>query len=331
MAMQFHKAVKGTGKLRLALIGPSGSGKTYTGLTIGCALGQRVAVIDTERGSASKYADLFSFDTLELTEFQPRRYVEAIRAAAEAGFDVLVIDSLSHAWSGKGGALEMVDTVAARSNSKNTFAAWREVTPQHNEMVDAIIQAPMHIIATMRVKTEYVMEKDERTGKTAPRKVGLAPVQRDHMEYEFDVVGDLDIENTLVITKTRCPALAGQVIRKPDQRLAQTLAAWLVGKPQEQPQQKPAPAPTQQAPPAPKIGPEDLATVRKLMHDVKADYNAFLDHFKVRAVEDLTITQYQQAVKMLLEKKQRQTVEEVRRNRQTETVPPREPGIDPEE
>ena len=127
MTLAFQKATKRQAKLRMALIGPSGSGKTFTALTLATALGKRVGVIDTEHGSASKYADRFAFDCLNLTSFSPGTYVEAIAAAAAAGFDVLIIDSLSHAWSGKDGALEQVDKKAAASRSGNSFTAWRDV------------------------------------------------------------------------------------------------------------------------------------------------------------------------------------------------------------
>lgn len=183
-------------------------------------------MIDTERGSASKYADLFDFDVMELTEFNPLNYITAIGDAVKGGYDVLVIDSLSHAWSGKGGALELVDKAAKRSQSNNSFAAWRDVTPLHNQLVDAILGANIHIIATMRSKTEYVLEKDER-GRTTPRKVGMAPVQRDGMEYEFDVVGEMDMDNTLIISKSRIVELTGAVIAKPGAPLAELLYAWL--------------------------------------------------------------------------------------------------------
>jgi hypothetical protein len=223
----FKKATKATARLRLALVGPPGAGKTYTALTLAKHLGQRVALIDTERGSASKYADLFDFDALELESHSPAAYVTAIHAAEAAGYDVLVIDSLSHAWNGRGGALEMVDAIAARSKSGNSFTAWREVTPHHNALLDAILGAKCHVIATLRSKVEYAVDRDERTGKLAPRKIGLAPVQRDGLEYEFDVVGELDQENTLAVTKTRCPALSGKALRKPGKDLADVLSQWL--------------------------------------------------------------------------------------------------------
>lgn len=227
--MGFVKATKAQAKLRLALIGPSGSGKTYTALAVATALGKRVAVIDTERGSASKYAGagLFEFDTAnDMKSFAPAEYVRCIREAEAAGYDVVVIDSLSHAWNGKGGALEMKDTAAARSSKGNSFDAWREVTPAHNTMVDAIVGSRCHVIVTMRTKTEYVVEQNER-GKNAPRKVGLAPIQRDGMEYEFDVT--MDMENARgFVAKTRCPELSERSTwEKPGKEFAEVLSRWL--------------------------------------------------------------------------------------------------------
>lgn len=242
--MRFQKAIKRKAKLRIGLVGPSGSGKTFTALRIARGLGGKVAVIDTEHGSASLYADLFEFDVLELDTFSPDTYVAAINAAAEAGYDVVIIDSLSHAWMGKDGALEQVDKHAARERG-NSFGAWRHVTPMHNRLVETLVGAPVHIIATMRAKTEYVIEEDSR-GKKVPRKIGMAPVQRDGMEYEFTVVGDMDYENRLIVTKTRCSALAGAVIEKPGEDVAQTLMDWLEGAAPEEPKapaQRPATVP----------------------------------------------------------------------------------------
>lgn len=228
----FKKATKANAKLRLAFIGPAGSGKSYSSLAVARALvgpQGRIAAIDTERGSLSKYANEFAFDVLELEQHSPADYQRAIKAAEDAGYDVLVIDSLSHAWAGKGGALEMVDNFARKSQSGNSFGAWRNVTPAHNALVDSIIGAKLHVIATMRAKTEWVVERDERTGKQTPRKIGLAPVQRDGMEYEFDVVGDIDQQHSFAVSKSRCSALADAVIEKPGRQMAETLRAWLAG------------------------------------------------------------------------------------------------------
>jgi len=243
--MQFKKATKQQAKLRLAFIGPAGSGKTYSALAVGSRLGSRIAVVDTERGSASKYADVFAFDTLEPDSFSPDTYRDAIKSAASAGYDVLIIDSLSHAWSGKDGALEMADAAARRSSGGNRFAAWREVTPSHNAMVDAIVSAPLHIIVTMRTKTEYVMEENER-GKKVPRKIGLQPIQRDGLEYEFDVVADIDLDHVATVSKTRCSALTDKVFRRPGEEMAGILRDWLtdgVAPPPAPPKTEPAPPP----------------------------------------------------------------------------------------
>lgn len=230
MAIQFKQAVKAQSFLRMALTGPSGAGKTYTALLLATALAgdKRVAVIDTERGSASKYADLFGFDVLELDSFHPDRYIEAIQAAAQAGYGAVVIDSLTHAWTGTGGALELHDQAVKRQKTQNSYTAWADITPIQNRLVNAITGAPLHVIATMRSKTEYVQDKNERGGTTI-RKVGMAPIQRDGMEYEFDIVGDLDTDNTMVVSKSRCSALANGVFSKPGGNVAQALITWLHG------------------------------------------------------------------------------------------------------
>ncbi len=241
MGFTIKKATKEAVRLRFALIGPSGSGKTFSVLAIATQLGQRVIVIDTERGSAAKYADLFSFDVLELDTFAPDTYCDAIRACEDAGADVVVIDSLSHAWMGKDGALEMVDKAAARSNSRNSFDAWRSVTPQHNRLVDTMLRCKPHLLVTMRSKMEYVIEEDGR-GKKVPRKVGLAPVQRDGLEYEFDVLGEMNADHQMIVTKSRCSVLADQVFDRPGAQVAAVLRAWMTDAPKTiEPQQEPKP------------------------------------------------------------------------------------------
>lgn len=228
----FKKAVKYQAKGRIALAGPAGAGKTMTALKIATALanGGEIAVIDTERGSASKYADLFSFDVMELDSYHPDKFVQGIQEAEAAGYAVLVIDSLSHAWNGPGGLLEIVEGITKRSQSKNSFNAWSEATPIQNRLIDTITRAKLHIIVTMRSKAEYVIEQNAQ-GKNAPRKVGTAPIQRDGLEYEFDLYADMDHENTMIVQKSRCPELAGKVIAKPGSDVADVLKRWLDGVP----------------------------------------------------------------------------------------------------
>jgi hypothetical protein len=252
--LEFRRAVKRDAKVRLAITGPSGSGKTYTLLKLATELGGPIAVVDTERGSAEKYADLFEFDTLPLESFSPDLVPRLIEAAVKQGYRSLVIDSLSHFWSGTDGELDQVEKVKRRLRD-NGFAAWREITPKHNRMIDAMLGAPLHILVSLRVKTEWVVETDERSGRTKPRKIGLQPVMRDGIEYEFDVCGDMDQENTLVITKSRCPKLASGVFPKPGKELADLLREWLGGALSEVVQ----PEPPQDAPNTPVEPPKDGA------------------------------------------------------------------------
>jgi hypothetical protein len=229
MTTTFQKASKRKSKARVAIDGPSGAGKTYTALIAATVLaeGGRIAVIDTEHGSASLYSDEFNFDVLELTNFNPNNYIDSIEAAEQEGYAVVVIDSLSHAWEGEGGALEMVDDATKRSKSGNSYTAWRDVTPVQRRMIDAMLASKCHVIATMRSKMEYVQEKDERTGKTVIRKVGLAPVQRSGTEYEFGIVADMDIDHNLVVSKSRCKALADKVENRPGPKFWKTFLDWL--------------------------------------------------------------------------------------------------------
>ena len=238
MATQYtpKRAQRTQAKLRLALSGPPNAGKTFTALLLAQELarppqGARcfILVVDTERGSSQKYAgdaDMPDFDVIELERFSPDEYLGAIREAAKGGYDVLIIDSLSHAWTGIGGVLEIVDHVTAKSKSQNPFTeGWRTASPLHAKLIDGILQTPTHVICTMRSKTEYVMQ--EVNGRRQPKEMGTEAVQRRDLAYEFDIVGEMDKENTLVVTKTRCRALNGAVFAKPGADLAQIIQTWL--------------------------------------------------------------------------------------------------------
>jgi len=172
---------------------------------------------------------------LELDSYDPLRLIEIIDYAAANRYRVLCIDSLSHFWIGKDGELDKVDRAARRMQNPNSFAAWKQVTPIHNALIDKIVSAPLHILASMRSKTEWVLDRDEKTGKTTPRRLGLAPMMRDGIEYEFDVCGDMDHENTLQITKSRCPKLTGGSYARPGRELADTLKEWLASAPSTEP------------------------------------------------------------------------------------------------
>lgn len=238
--MSFKKAVRAAKRAKITLSGPSGSGKTATALRLARGLAGpdgKVAVIDTERGSASLYAGRFGGEwdkDDELPDFSPKTLMDRLREAERLGYAAVVVDSLSHFWMGKGGELEMVDAAKKRSKSGDGFGAWNEVTPVHNELIQCLLTVKLHVVCTMRTKTEWVIEQNER-GKNAPRKVGTAPVQRDGMEFEFDLAGDMDAA-TMVVSKTRLePIPLGAVYKEAGEALGEQIARWLSDAPNAQP------------------------------------------------------------------------------------------------
>lgn len=223
----FQKATRKKSKLRMALIGPSGSGKTYSALELATGLGGRIALIDTERGSGDLYADRFQYDTLQLEPpFTPQKYVQALKAAEDEGYDVVIVDSLSHAWAGEGGILDIHDNASKASRSGNGYMAWKDVTPQHEKIINAILGASLHVIGTIRTKTAYEVVEDER-GKKAPKRIGLAPIQRQGMEYEFTCVLDLTVDTHIATaSKDRTGMYDGQHFLITE-KTGEQLLAWL--------------------------------------------------------------------------------------------------------
>ena len=227
----FTKAQRTQAKLRLALCGPAGSGKTYSALLIaqGLAPEGRIALIDSERGSGSLYSHLTEYDIAPLSPpYSPDRYIQLIQQAEQSGYDVLIIDSLSHAWAGEGGVLDLHDKASMASRSGNSFAAWREVTPKHNALVDALIGADLHVIITLRTKVAFEVA-DDGQGKKRPLKIGLAPVQRDGLEYEFSVVMDLSVEGHVATASKDRTGLFDSSHFVPNAGTGQALRDWLNG------------------------------------------------------------------------------------------------------
>jgi hypothetical protein len=221
--MEIKKAIKSQQKLRLGISGASGSGKTYSALLLASSLGSKVCVIDTEQGSASLYADKFEFDVLELTApYSSERYIEALKRVEMAGYDVIVIDSLSHNWNQAGGCLDKVNQIGG-----NSYAAWGKVTPQYDKLIHSILACKAHVIGTMRSKTAYELVENEK-GKLSPVKRGLAPVQRDGIEYEFTLMFDLDQNHNFICTKDRTGLFNNIDIPEPlNQEIASKLLTWL--------------------------------------------------------------------------------------------------------
>ncbi|HDR1160561.1 TPA: ATP-binding protein [Pasteurella multocida] len=188
--MQFQKAERKKSKLRLALTGPSGSGKTYGALLLASGLSSKIAVIDTEQGSASLYSHLVDFDSLELTPpYTPERYKQALKLAIESGYEVVIIDSITHEWSGTGGCLELLESTAKAKYRGNTWAAWNDITPRHRSFIDDMLTAPIHVIVTARSKTETAQV--DVNGKKQVQKLGMKTEQREGIEYEFTTVLDI--------------------------------------------------------------------------------------------------------------------------------------------
>lgn len=223
--MAFTKAIKTKSKLRLAIFGPSGGGKTFSALRIakGMASPEKIALIDTEHGSAAKYSDRFTFDTDELSNPSIDNLIRKLEEAASAGYEVVIIDSLSHAWQE---LLDEMDRLAKAKCSGNSFAAWRDGTPKQRRLITAILDYPGHIIATMRVKTEWIIEQNDR-GKATPRRKGLSPEQGKGIEYEFDMLMEIGEEHIANIIKDRTGKYQDAIIEKPGEAFGKDLIAWL--------------------------------------------------------------------------------------------------------
>lgn len=224
--MQFQKAERKKSKLRLALTGPSGAGKTYGALLLASGLSNKIAVIDTEKGSASLYSHLVDFDVLELEPpYSPERYRQALKLAVDAGYEVVIIDSITHEWSGVGGCLEINDKIANAKYKGNTWSAWNETTPRHRAFIDDILACPAHIIATARSKTETAQV--EVNGRKQVKKFGMKTEQRDGIEYEFTTVLDITHEEHFALpSKDRTELFSNDPV-KLSKEVGEKLKHWL--------------------------------------------------------------------------------------------------------
>jgi hypothetical protein len=256
-AFQIRPAERKRLKARIGISGPSGSGKTYGGLLIQrglCGPEGRIAVLDTEQESSSMYSGLpalvteaqpTGFDVLALDPpYSPQRYTQAVDAIEAAGYDGLLVDQISHAWAGPGGVLEFVDKAKNFNGTKQGFNAWKDATPMQWAFVERLLRFKGHLVVTMRQKVEWVVEKDEK-GKSAPKKIGLSPIQREGIEYEFQIMLDLTNEGNLAsVSKDRTGQVYGTVFQ-PTVEVGAKIAAFLASGKLEEPK----PAETVQLPP----------------------------------------------------------------------------------
>lgn len=216
--MELQIAQRKKVKIKMAIQGPSGSGKTYSALLLPhglCQQWDKIAVIDTENESSHLYAHLGEYRVISLqSPFDPEKYMEAIDFCVASGISVVIIDSITHEWE------NLLDYHSGLTG--NSFTNWNKVTPRHNAFVQKILQSPVHIIATIRTKQDYVLT--EKNGKTIPEKVGLKSVQRDGLDYEFTLVFDLDAKNYAHASKDRTGLFNG----KPEQRITASMGTLLI-------------------------------------------------------------------------------------------------------
>jgi hypothetical protein len=193
--MKLQKAERHQVKLRIGLSGPSGFGKTYSALLLAYGITNdwnKIAIIDTENKSASLYSHLGEFNVLSLEEpYSPERYLKAIKLCEESDIELIIIDSISQEWQGKGGCLEIHEQLGG------TFQMWSKITPRHNAFIDAIVQSKCHIITTTRRKVDYSLDQDSN-GKTKVMKLGMKEITREGFEYELTVNFELLNDKHLV-------------------------------------------------------------------------------------------------------------------------------------
>jgi hypothetical protein len=223
MSITFTRATKKDLFARVAIYGPSGAGKTFTALRIATGLGGRIAAVCTEHGSMRKYADRFSFDVIDASNPTVEFMIEAIRAAEKAGYATLIIDSLTHAWHE---LLEDVRKIASARYNGNTHSAWSEGTPRQKRLIQTIIGAKLNLICTMRAKTDYVVDKNDR-GKVQVTRVGLNPEQGKGIEYEFDLLLRISQDHIATVEKDRTGKYQDKCIEFPGEEFGKDLAAWL--------------------------------------------------------------------------------------------------------
>ena len=223
---EIKQAKRMQAKLKVGINGPSGSGKTYSALLLarGMASGwEKIVVIDTENGSADLYSNIGGYNTLTMTPpFSPERYIEAIAACEQSGMEVIVIDSVSHEWDGKGGCLEINESLAQAKFRGNTWSAWSETTPRHQKFLQAILQSSCHVITTSRAKTETVMTEDKKV-----KKLGMKEIQRDGFEYELTLSFLVDRDtHAAVASKDRTGIFEGRDPFVISEETGEKLRAW---------------------------------------------------------------------------------------------------------
>lgn len=211
MAFEIKKAEQVTKPLKIAYQGPAGSGKTDGAIATAIRMGfKNVVVIDTEHRSSAnfskKYNGAYSILGFE-APYTSARYVEALNAARAYGADCVIVDSITHQWDGQDGILDRKDKEQRANPSLNSYTLWSKYTAEHKKFIEFLLAFPIPIFVTMRSKTAYVLTENDR-GRQVPKKMGMEPIQRDGVDYEFDIVAEINIAHTAEITKDRTGVLA---------------------------------------------------------------------------------------------------------------------------
>lgn len=221
---QLRKATRQKAKIRLGISAVSGGGKTYSALLIAYGITKdwdKIALIDTENGSGDLYAHLGSYSVLPLqAPYTPESYIKAIKACEDAEMEVIIIDSITHEWDGKGGILEISNSMAG-----NSYTNWAKLTPRHQSFIDSILQSKCHIITTVRRKQDYEMTTNSM-GKLVPQKVGLKEVTREGFEYELTLNLELDTTHNATVSKDRTNLFAGQPQFIPSIETGEAIRNW---------------------------------------------------------------------------------------------------------
>lgn len=280
--MQLRKATRTKTKLRIALSGPSGSGKTYSALIMasGMSSWDKIAVIDTENGSADLYDHLGEYNVLRLeAPYTPERFIQAIEECEKSGMEVIIIDSISHEWDGKGGILETHSQMAG-----NSYTNWAKLTPRHNRFIEKILSSPAHVIATMRAKQDYVLQ--EKNGKQVPEKVGLKSITRDGVDYEFTLVFDIDIKHNVESSKDRTSLFMDKPQFIISSETGEQLKNWSEKGIDKIPE--------------PMITKEQIKILQTLYTKKAFDKQRLYDGYKIKSTKELTEEQARGCIKKLL-------------------------------
>lgn len=275
----FRIAERKRSKIRIALMGVSGSGKTLSALKLAFGLGGNVAFIDTENHSADLYSHLGKYMTTQIhAPFKPQKYITAIKAAEKLGFTTIIVDSLSHAWAGEGGLLDQKSDLDS-NNKSNGYFNWKPITPQHTKLIEAILHCRSHLIVGIRKKQAYIVE--EQNGKQIPKKIGLAPIQREGIEYEFTTVFNIE-QNHFATVSTDKTGLFNDQSFIIDETTSYQLVQWL-----------------NEAKEPDTIKEHQIHELNFQLTDCNIPYSRFYEMFGIGKLADLESSRYMEAMEQI--------------------------------